>query len=91
MGSVSVEVGGVARPVLRAVQQAVDVVEDVPLAEFPAIPRPVLAQRPVGDVLAPVAAVYVVGVEGEALEAVCSVEEAIQSRAVELYGAELSL
>ena len=50
------------------VQHAVDVVEDVPLADgVVAVVVAELLQGPVGDVLAAVAAVFVVDVEGEAL------------------------
>jgi hypothetical protein len=47
------------------VQQPVDVVEDVALRDALPVGRPELPQRPVGDVLPPVAAVLVVDVEGE--------------------------
>ena len=54
-------------PVLRRMQQAVDVMEDVPLGDVRPALRPELCQRPVGDVVAPEFAVEGVGVEGEAL------------------------
>ena len=71
----ALEVGLVAFAVGGMVQQAVDVVEDVPLADrVVAVLGAELRQRPVGDVLAAVAAVLVVGVEGEALESINSRE-----------------
>ncbi len=49
-------------------EQGVDVVEDGPFVDGRVgVVVPELGQRPVGDVLPPVAAVLVVGVEGEAL------------------------
>ena len=70
-GEFALEVGLVAVAVGGVVQQAVDVVEDVPLGYgVVAVVGAEAVQRPVGDVLAAVAAVLVVGVEGEALEAI---------------------
>ena len=49
-------------------QQPVDVVEDIPLADLVvAVVGAEAVQRPAGDIFAAVAAVLVVGVEGEAL------------------------
>ena len=55
----ALQVLGVARAVLRAVQHGVDIVENVALGDGRAILCLELLQRPVGDVLAPVAAVTV--------------------------------
>ena len=50
------------------VQEAIDVVEDGPLVDFLVfVVFAELLQRPIGDVLAAFAAVFGVGVEGEAL------------------------
>ena len=63
----ALEVGLVAVAVDGVVQQAVDVVEDVPLGDgVVAVVGAEAVQRPGGDVLAAVAAVLVVGVEREA-------------------------
>ena len=60
------EVGGVALPVFGVMQHRIDVMKDVPLGDGRiVIMRPELLQRPVGDVLATVAAVFGVGVEGD--------------------------
>ncbi len=48
-------------------EHGVGIVEDVPLAHPCAIAVLRLLQRPIGDVLAPVVAVLIVGVEGETL------------------------
>jgi hypothetical protein len=57
-GQLATEVGGVALAVLGVVQDGIDVMEDVPLADGAvAVADAKLFQRPVGDVLAPVAAV----------------------------------
>jgi hypothetical protein len=56
--------------VVRAVQHGVDIVEDVALGDSFAILRLELFQRPIGDVLAPVAAVLGIGVERETLESI---------------------
>ena len=70
-GQLAFEVGLVAFAVERVVKQAVDVVEDVPLADgVVAVVGAEAIQRPVGDVFAAVAAVLVVGVVGEALESI---------------------
>src|ERR1035438_10606421 len=54
-------------------QHGIDVVEDVPLADSRvAVARLELLQRPIRDVLPPLAPVFGVGVEGKALEAVCA-------------------
>ena len=54
--------------VARMVQDAVDVIEDVPLGDFlVAVVLAEVLQGPIGDVLAAVAAVFVVDVEGETL------------------------
>ena len=67
-GQIALEVGLVALAVDGMVQQPVDVVEDVPLADrLVAVVGAEAVQRPVSDVLAAVAAVLVVGVEREAL------------------------
>src|SRR5207237_8330624 len=62
------EVGGVALAVPWMVQNGVDVMEDVPLRDGAvAVASAKLFQRPVGDVLTAVGAVFGVGVEREAL------------------------
>src|SRR5438552_12513501 len=68
-GELAAEVGGVALAVLGVVQDGVDVMEDVPLGDGAVIVAGAeLFERPVGDVLAAVGAVFFgVGVEGEAL------------------------
>jgi len=53
--------------VLWMMQQGIDVVKDVALRHLLAVACLELCQRPVGNVLAPVAAVLGVGVVGEAL------------------------
>ena len=64
------EVGGVAVTVLGVVQDGVDVMEDVPLGNGRVVVVGAeLFEGPVSDVLAAVAAVFGVGVEGEALSA----------------------
>jgi len=50
------------------VQHRVDIVEDVVLRDLGSVLRLELRQRPVGDILATVAAVLSVDVEREALE-----------------------
>ena len=67
MRQVALEVLGVALTIVRMMQEPIDVVEDIPLADLLAILRLELLERPIGDVLAPVAAVFGVGVEGETL------------------------
>jgi len=58
------EVGGVALTVVGVVQDGVDVVEDVPLGDgWVGIVGAELFERPVGDVLAAVGAVFGVGVD----------------------------
>jgi DNA helicase HerA-like ATPase len=66
----ALQVVGEALPIIRVVQECVDVVEDVPLGDsrVGVVVTEVL-ERPVRDVLAAVGAVGVVGVEGEALGA----------------------
>jgi len=66
-GQLALEVFLVPRPVLRRMEQAIDVVEDVPLGHVRPVLRPELSQRPIRDVVAPEFAVKGVGVEGEAL------------------------
>ena len=62
------EIGREGLPVVGVMQQGVYVVEDVPLGDFIVIVVGAEAsQRPVGDVLLPIAPVFVIGVEGEAL------------------------
>src|SRR5271157_4308155 len=62
------QVGRIALAVLGVVQDGVDVVEDVPLADGGIVVAGAeLFERPVGDVLASVGAVFRVGVEREAL------------------------
>jgi len=63
----ALQVLGVALAVLRAVQHGVDIVEDIALGDLGAVLLLELLQRPVGDVLAAVATLFRVGVEGEAL------------------------
>jgi hypothetical protein len=66
----ALEVGGVARTVLRVMQYGVGVVEDVPFGDgFVFVVGAELLKRPVGDVLAAVSAVFRVSIEGEALGA----------------------
>ena len=70
-GEFAFEIGLVAFAVGGVVQQAVDVVEDIPLGDgVVAVVGAEAVHRPVGDVFAAVAAVLVVGVEGEALESI---------------------
>ena len=72
-GQLAFEVGLVALAVGGVMQQAVDVVEDIPLGDgVVAVVGAEAVEGPVGDVFAAVAAVLVVGVEGEALKAVNS-------------------
>ena len=67
-GQLAFEVGLVALAVDGVMQQAVDVVEDIPLGDgVIAVVGAEAVQRPGGDVFAAVAAVLVVGVVGEAL------------------------
>jgi hypothetical protein len=62
------QVRRVALALLGVVQDGVDIVEDVPLADGGVVVADAeLFLRPVGDVLPPVAAVFGVGVEGKAL------------------------
>ena len=65
----ALEVVGVALAVVGVVEDAIDVVEDVALGDRWPIRRLEPRQRPVGDVLAPPAAVLVVDVVREALGA----------------------
>jgi len=70
------QVGRVALTILRVVQDGLDVVENVPLADGGIVVAGAeLFERPVGDVLASAAAVFGVGVEGEALKAVGAAAE----------------
>ena len=71
----ALEVVGVLLPVAGMVQQAIDVVKDVPLVDLLVlVVLAELLQHPIGDVLAAVRAVFVVNVEREALRAaVCRV------------------
>ena len=67
-GQLALEVGLVAFAVAGVVQEAVDVVEDIPLGDgVVAVVGVDAIQHPVSDVLAAVVAVFVVNVEGEAL------------------------
>ena len=82
-GEFAAQVGGVGVAVGGVVEQGVDVVEDVPFGEgvgrggdlrgfqnlggLRLVDGAELGQGPVGDVFAAVVAVFVVGVEGEAL------------------------
>ena len=63
----ALQIFGIAFAVLRVVQHRVDVMEDLALADAFAVLRAELCQRSIGDVLAAVAPVLVVGVEREAL------------------------
>ena len=69
MWQVAFEVFGVAFAVLWMVQHGIDVMEDIPLGHLGAIFRLELRKCPIGDVLAAVAAIFGVGVVGEALSA----------------------
>ena len=74
-GQLALEVGGVAGAVLGVVEQGVGVVEDVALGDgFLAVVAPEFGEGPVGDVFAAVGAVFVVGMEREALRLVEQVE-----------------
>src|ERR1700680_1371066 len=65
------EVGGVALAIFGMMQDGVRVMEDIPLGDGRVcVADAKLFERPVGNVLAAVGAVFVVGVEGEALEAI---------------------
>ena len=65
---ITFQVIGITRPVFGMVQQGVNVVENIPLADrLVAVMLLELFQRPIGDVFAAVAAVFIVDVEGEAL------------------------
>ena len=80
-GKFAAQVGGVGVAVGGVVEQGVDVVEDVPFGDWRlgirrlrlggalhlGVDGAELGQGPVGDVFAAVVAVFVVGVEGEAL------------------------
>ena len=67
---VACEIESVAFAVAAMVEQTVDVVEDIPFADgWVAVVAAELVEGVVGDVLAAVAAVFVVCVEGEALRA----------------------
>ena len=62
------EVVGELFPIARMMEHAVDVMENVPLAHlFVVVVSAELIQRPIGDVLAAIRAVFVVDVEREAL------------------------
>jgi hypothetical protein len=62
------EISGVAQAVLRVVQDGVGVVEDVPFDDRRvAIVGAELFERPVGDVVAAVGAVFGIGAEGKTL------------------------
>jgi hypothetical protein len=52
------------------VQHGVDIVKNLPLAHPLATARPKLPQRPIRDILPPIATVLGVGVVGEALKSV---------------------
>ena len=68
MRQVAFEIEGVTFAVAGMVEQAVNVVEDIPLCDRRiVVVAAKLVKRPIGDVLAAVGAVFVVGVEGEAL------------------------
>ena len=68
---VAFEIKGIAFAVGGMVQQAIDVIEDIPFADGGVVVVGAeLIDRPIGNILAAVAAVFVVGVEGEALMAV---------------------
>ena len=70
-------------------QDSVDVVEDVPLGNVPVmVVRAEFVERPVGDVLAAVGAIFVVGVEGETLKAVNSSAQMQVNYAIGGQGAE---
>ena len=67
-GQLALEVGLVAVAVGGVMEEAVDVVEDVPLGDgVVAVVGAEAIEGPVGDVFAAVGAVLVVGVQGEAL------------------------
>ena len=67
-GQIALEVGLIAFAVAGMVQEPVDVVEDVPLGDrVVAVVGAEAVQRPVSDVIAAIAAILVVSVEGEAL------------------------
>jgi len=69
-GQFAPEVGGITLAVLRVMEDRIDIVEDVPLGEGGGrVATAELFQCPIGDVLVAVAAVFSVGVEGEALGA----------------------
>ena len=75
-GEFAAEVGGVALAVLGVVQDGVDVVEDVPLADGGIVVAGAeLLERPVGDVLVAVGPVFSVSVEGETLKTVSAAAE----------------
>lgn len=67
----ALQICGEALAILRRVQQAIDVVEDVPFADLLVfVLRAKFIQRPVGDVLAESGAVFVVEVDGETLKSI---------------------
>ena len=69
-GEFAAEIGGIALAVVGVVQDGVDVVEDVPLGDGRVgVVGAELFERPVGDVLAAVGAVFGVGVKRETLRA----------------------
>ena len=65
---VPLEVRLIPLPICRVVEQTVDIMKDVPLADgLVPVMRPELCQRPIGDVLPAVPPILVVGVERETL------------------------
>ena len=62
------QISGVGFAILFAVQQTVNIMENIPFANASILMMLTeVVQRPVGDILAAVLAVFSVGIEGEAL------------------------
>ena len=68
MRQIALQVRGVTLAIPRMVQDAIRIVEDVPLGDgIVAVMHAEVLQRPIGNVFAAVSAIFIVDVEGEAL------------------------
>ena len=75
MWEVALEVRLIPLPIVGVIQEGVDVVEDVAFGDgVVVVVRPILCQRPIGDVFAAVCAILVIGVEREALRVSSKIE-----------------
>src|SRR5205809_5777715 len=67
MWEIALQVFGITFAVLWMIQESIDIIENIPLRHFGAIFRLELGKCPIGDILASVAAIFMVNIVGETL------------------------